>query len=235
MQETAINMSSTYVYDYKELITSRIGVNSSGMTGLNTTALNLKGFIDSVNKNKGYYIARYEASYGVDGKANSKISNTFSESSPTTRQEGMLWNFINQIDAAQMCRNIYGQNNTSVETDLVNSYAWDTAVTFIQEFSEDKTYSKQNSLNKALGNTGNLGQNILDEKCKINDMASNMNEWTTEYSNHTRNSKAYPCPIRGGYYSSNNYCTSGRSSYPSSAKYNYIGFRSIVYLIDNIE
>ncbi len=94
LQQSAKNYTQEVIIDsyYKELSTARTGVASNGTNGLNTTALNLKGFIDSVEANGGYYIARYEASYGNDGKANSKVSNSFTDSdtTPRTRAEGML-------------------------------------------------------------------------------------------------------------------------------------------------
>ena len=189
---------------YKELATYREGKASSGLDGLNTTSRGkqkqdgtyegIKSFIDSVKANGGYYIARYEASYGTDGKANSKVSNTFtnSDTAPTTRTEGMLWNYITQIDASKACYDIY----TTATTDLINSYAWDTAIVYIQNFSEDTDYSWQNgkSINSSLTNTGVNG----DEVCKINDMASNILELTTEYSTYTDSSDAYLCTDRGG-------------------------------------
>ena len=209
---------------FKELATSRIGVASSGTNGLNTTALNLKEFIDSVKANGGYYIARYEASYGTDGKANSKVSNTFtnSDTAPATRTEGMLWNYITQIDAATASRDLY----TTATTDLINSYAWDTAVVYIQSFSGDTDYSYQNSKNTTLSNTGVN----KDEVCKINDMASNNLEWTTEYATFTDSYGAYPCVRRGGYYDDRNYWVNGRSDNMATHRYKYITFRSTIYM-----
>ena len=201
LQQNAENYADEVLIDsyFKELTTSRIGVASSGTDGLNTTALNLKGFVDSVKTNGGYYIARYEASYGTDGKANSKVSNSFTDSNtvPTTRTEGMLWNYITQIDSATASRNLY----TTVTSDLINSYAWDTAIVYIQNFSGDTDYSRQDgeSINSSLTNTGVNG----DEVCKINDMASNISEWTTEYSTTISvTSHALPCTPRGGNYAS---------------------------------
>ena len=182
IQEVAIN---TY---WKELATSRTGVASDGLDGLNTTAVNLKGFVDSVKANGGYYIARYEASYGTDGKANSKVSNTYATSTPN--KEGQLWNCITQINAATASRNLYN----TVNSDLINSYAWDTAIVYIQNFSGDTDYSRQTSLNKSLANTGVNN----DEKCKINDMSSNIREWTTEYCTDVPSSNPTPCTSRGG-------------------------------------
>ena len=206
---------------YKELATSRVGVASYGADGLNTTALNLKGFVDSVKANGGYYIARYEASYGTDGKANSKVSNTASESTPD--KEGQLWNNITQIDAATASRNLYN----TVNSDLINSYAWDTAIVYIQNFSGDTDYSRLNSLNKSLANTGVNS----DEKCKINDMASNTIEWTTEYCTHAATNHSYvdPCAGRGGYYGGSSNYTDSRIG--NSAAYSGgPSFRSALYM-----
>ena len=100
---------------------------------------------------------------------------------PTT--EGQLWNNINQPDAAAASRKMY-ERETTFTSDLVNSYAWDTAIVFIQTFGgeEYKTYSRQDgqSINPNLTNTGVNEDNPLN----INDMASNTYEWTTETSSN---------------------------------------------------
>ena len=207
---------------YKELAISRVGIvdSSNHLNDANTTALNLKGFVDSVKANGGYYIARYEASYGTDGKANSKVSDSTTGVTPT--KEGQLWNNINQIEAATASRNLYSE----VNSDLINSYAWDTAIIYIQNFSGDTDYSKQNSLNKSFANTGVNS----DEKCKINDMASNTMEWTTEYCTYTEGSYAYPCTMRGGtYYGSGNH-TDHRVGRRATNSDSFISFRSALYM-----
>ena len=215
---------------YKELATYRQGGASGDDNSLNTTALNLKKFVDSVKANGGYYIARYEASYGTDGKANSKTSNTFtnSDAESTTRTEGKLWNYITQIDAAKACYNIYEDSYTNATTDLINSYAWDTAIVYIQIFSGDTDYSWQDgpSINSSLTNTGAN----KDEKCKINDMASNDLEWTTEYSTRINNSYAYPCTSRGGYYDNSDIYTSYRNNGNATDSNEGYTFRSILYI-----
>ena len=79
---------------------------------------------------------------------------------------------------------------------------------FIQECGRTN-YANQDgySINNNLTNTG-TGQ---DEVCKINDMASNIREWTTEYSSNTFSSFASPCTNRGGYYYNSYYYTAFRS------------------------
>ena len=224
LQQNAENCADEVLISlyYKELATSRTGVASSGTDGLNTTALNLKEFVDSVKENGGYYIARYEASYGIDGKANSKVSNSFSSTAPNT--EGALWNNITQIDSATASRNLY----EAVTSDLMNSYAWDTAIVYIQNFSGDTDYSRQDgySINSSLTNTGSN----RDEVCKINDMASNASEWITEYSTYIDSSSACPCITRGGIYTTSNGYTGNR--YGSNATFSFIGytFRATLYM-----
>lgn len=222
---TEIDPTSTENYAYKELKINRTGVASSGLDGENETALNLKGFIDSVKENGGYYIARYEASYGTDGKANSKVSNSFttnSGSSYAPTVEGALWNNITQLDAATASRNLY----TTINSDLINSYAWDTAIVYIQEFSENTDYSHQNSKNTVLANTGVN----RDEVCKINDMGSNAYEWTTEYSTRIIDSVACTCIVRGSLYLYPNFYTSIRAcTYSTYTDCDYT-FRTTLYM-----
>ena len=224
LQQSADNYTQEVVISsyYKELATSRTGVASSGTDGLNTTALNLKGFVDSVKANGGYYIARYEASYGIDGKANSKVSNSFTESSTAPTTEGALWNNITQMDSATASRNLY----EAVKTDLINSYAWDTAIVYIQKFSGDIDYSRQGSKNTSLSNTGANG----DEVCKINDMASNTYEWTTEYSTNANSSNAYSCTVRGGCYNYSYICTSVRGNGVATTSGKVFTFRPTLYM-----
>ena len=186
----------------------------------NTVAKGINTFKTSVLEHGGYYMARYEASYGVDGKPNSKVSTTYNTSAPTI--EGQLWNNVTQPNAVDVCRNMY-DSSYGIISDLVNSYAWDTAIVFIQKYSGDTDYSRQTSLNATLANTGTNG----DEKCHIHDMASNAREWTTE----TSSNNSAPCVNRGG--TCNNVrdrYTSDRSGDTTSYVSGNHGFRAILYL-----
>lgn len=207
---------------YKELTVARIASGADGLEATNTTAKNLQGFIESVKENGGYYIARYEASYRDGAKPYSKVSITADEEN--TKTEGKLWNLITQPEAAQAAKSMY--NSAFFETDLMNSYAWDTAISYIQKCSEDSDYSIQNSLNSSINNTGKNG----DEKCKINDMASNLSEWITEYSTDNKDSIAYPCVDRGGTYYTIGDLTHFRGSSRNYASYAAFGFRVLLYI-----
>ncbi len=202
---------------YKELTTYDEGKESSGTDGLNATAKDLVGFINSVKENGGYYIAKYEASYGEDNKPNSKISDNFNNNETTPTQEGYLWNNITQINAAKVCENMYD----TINSDLINSYAWDTAIVYIQKFSKYTNYSRQNSKNGTIDNTGKNN----DEVCKINDMASNCCEWTTESFN-----EANVIVGRGGDYLYSHFYSSTRSRNISAYKSKDAAFRPILYI-----
>jgi len=217
---------------YQELSTYREGVVSLGTDGLNRTAKNLKGFADSVVDNHGYYIARYEASWGTGDKVKSRVSSgTPAVSTPSSRTNGQLWNYVTEIEAAGFCQNIQNQYS-GLNSDLMNSYAWDTAIVFMQTFDDraDKTtpYSYQSSRNTSGPN--NTGVNN-DEVCKINDMASNCFEWTTEYSTNRNSSSAYPYVVRGGYYNnSTRYYTAYRNNYNATNSGSSTAFRPTLYL-----
>ena len=216
---------------YKEVPDYRPGTvdNSNHLNDLNATADNLAGFVNSSKDNGGYYIARYEASFASgsnieDYKAASKKS-TANSTSGMNYTAGTLWNFITELDASKVSINTYSKENTTVKSDLMNSYAWDTAIVFIQEAGH-ANYANKADGNGTLKNTGATG----DEVCKINDMASNLREWTTEYSTYTTSSNAYPCTHRGGYYSYSYFYTARRYYTDATySDYNY-GFRFSLYM-----
>ena len=206
------------------------GIASNGTNGLNAIAKDLAGFVDSVRNNGGYYLARYEASYGsgssvADYKPLSQVSKATSFSTSTV---GSLWNNVTQLDAAKISRNMYNNDsNVGVESDLVNSYAWDTAIVFIQAMGNgNENYANKGSVNSSLANTGTIG----DEVCNIHDMASNCYEWSTEYSTLTGGSSAYPCVYRGGFYGDSGSCTAYRDYYRATYKLSYGSFRLTLYV-----
>ena len=189
--------------DYQELSTFREGNSATNSTAQNATARNLEEFISTTLANGGYYIARFEAS-GTASKIASKYNQT------------VLGN-ITQPNAAKVAREMYGEvkeNNELVyASDLVNSYAWDTAIVFIQTYSGKTDYASHNEsiTTKAFTATGKNN----DKYCNIWDMSGNAYEWTTEYSAYSRDSHFNPCVYRGGYYSTDN-----------GEAYNYTSYRS---------
>lgn len=142
----------------------------------NAIAKDIEGFKTSVEHKHGYYIGRYEAR-----TATARTTNTDALTSVTLKGTDYVYNYVTQLQASERCGIMYGEDKPFT-SDLINSYAWDTAIIFEQTFDDrsDKTtpYSKQTSLNSSLARTGTT----TDKICNIYDMASNVAEWSTETS-----------------------------------------------------
>ena len=223
---------------YYELSDSRMSNEKTDLTGTNTTAKNLQDFITKTNKNKGFYIARYEASYGSGyNSSGTTTAEKYGNAKPLSKKsianstssmnytEGNLWNFIRQGQAAIVSQNMY-KNDSYVESDLVNSYAWDTAIVYIQAMGNSNYANADRGTNTTLKNTGETG----DEKCKIFDMAGNTAEWTTEYSTFATSSSASTCTIRGGYYYDSYNETSFRGGINATYSTVINSFRPLLYV-----
>ena len=213
-QEVAINTN------YKELSTFRAGNTSTGSSAQNATARDLKSFVETTLANGGYYIARFEAS-GTTSKITSKYSQTVLESAE-------------QSSAATLAREMYGEvkeNNELVyASDLINSYAWDTAIIFIQTYSTVDNASNYANQYKGNAETRNSTGLSDDKYCNIWDMSGNAYEWTTESYISTGSSGVG----RGGCNvsdSGDNYnYTSFRTELTGSRAY-FDGLRAILYVM----
>ena len=179
----------------------------------NTPAKDIQGFIDSVRTNGGYYIARFEASEGQNGKAESKYNKA-------------VFNDVTQSEAFTACQNLYA----GINSDLVNSYAWDTALLFIQKYGQNN-YSREigQSTTRQIANTGkNLLKSTNKEDVQLNiyDMAGNCWEWTTE----NFSGASGPCVVRGGNYYISNIYTSYRYRNSTSGRPSSYSFRPLLYM-----
>ncbi len=171
----------------------------------------LDEFVKSVENNHGYYLARYEAGKGTDNKPVSKT--------------GEVWKNTTQSVALEAAQRMYVENE-NYKSDLVNSYAWDTAIVFIEKM-EDANYANQGrGENTSLKNTGATG----DEKCNIYDMAGNVGEWVTEYSTKTEDNYKGPCVTRGGAYVDDYSYSVSRNFNPITGHGDYISFRPLLII-----
>ena len=195
----------------------------------NTHAKDIMAFRSKTISNHGYYIGRYEARTAVERKENNELTKV------TEINDGYVYNWVTQPEAAEASREMY--NNSNFESDLTNSYAWDTALLFLQKFDNRenkdnlKPYSRQVSLNGSLLNKGtnNLTtSNKQDVICNIYDMASNCFEWSTE----TTSSDVNACTFRGGSYSYKETCPSERYDDAAGNSIDYYSFRPILYFND---
>lgn len=228
-----------YYYEFKNDAESIAVINNNYG---NTKAKNIQAFVESANRNGGYYIARYEA--GIDGTTDqyalagfdwksddsgieptdsTKVVATDGSVKPIIKRGYGVWNAVTQPQAATICRNMY---STEVNSDLMNSYAWDTAIIFIQQCSSNSGYASSSSLQNTLTTTGNANNGTnYDNPCNIYDMAGNAYEWTTE----SFKDQNYPCVFRG----TNTYltyCTGARGIWDLVLPWHEIGFRPILYL-----
>ena len=185
----------------------------------NTIAKNITNFKNSVTTNGGYYIGRYEARTSTARTAKEDALTQITE-----KETNQIYNYVTQIQAAQLAQNMY--NSSKFTSDLINSYAWDTAIIFIQKCTTQTNYANQTSLN-----TGSLAQigTTADKQCNIFDMASNLREWSTESSSNY----GAPCVMRGGRYYWSGIGTGARGSVGTSTSQVDIGFRPILYINTN--
>ena len=184
---------------------------NEGTSNGNAVAKYINSFKTSVATNGGYYIGRYEARKNSRGAITEVGIDT-------------VWNNISQSDAAIKSQNMYNSNKFT--SDLMNSYAWDTATLFLQICGTNATYSRQIRVSSTLSQTGTNIQSTKDVQCNVYDLASNVYEWTTE----TFVDFKYPCVSRGGnYYDSSTYM-SGRHSYSTSRDSGFDGFRPLLFV-----
>ena len=201
---------------YQELSTFREGNLATDSTAQNATARNLKEFISTTLANGGYYIARFEASKNT---TTNKVESRYNKTVLTD---------ITQPNAATLARAMYG-DTTDYASDLVNSYAWDTAIIFIQTYSTEIDASTYASKNKST-TYANTGINT-DKYCNIWDMSGNASEYTTEYATHYNFS---PCTFRGGCYAEGTVGTMYTTAYRNSVKTTFttgdFGLRPLLYV-----
>ena len=186
----------------------------------NTIAKNITNFKNSVASNGGYYIGRYEArttnKRTAEGNALTQI---------TEKGTDQIYNYVKQPQAAKLSQEMYNSNKFT--SDLMNSYAWDTATLFLQTCGEEK-YSIKTSVNNSLASKGTNSSDYTgtrDTVCNVYDMASNVTECTTE----TSDSSNSPCVERGGFCYSGEY-TSKRNNLNTSYNNVGLGFRPLLYV-----
>ena len=189
------------------------------------------GFRKSAKDNHGYYIGRYEARDKVATAERTDSDNKTNQVVCTANN--YVYNFISQPEAAELSRGMYSDSN--FESDLMNSYAWDTAIVFLQKFDNRankaslKPYSQQTGLNDDLASQGTNNLSDVSKQdiiCNVYDMASNCWEWTTE----TCSGSDISCTGRGGCYTVSNFYTSTRFPSSTSTSSDNCSFRSLLYM-----
>lgn len=180
----------------------------------------------SVAKYGGYYIGRYEVGKNGD-TAVVKYNQTPYASITWSTAYGLAKKIITNSEATSY---------------LCSSYAWDTAVNFIQNNSTAKNYAtsiegfngnwnpqavKDPSGNviKPAGTSQQLNTGLTTQFCNIFDMGGNEAEFTTELNPGTSGTVV----LRGGHYTDND-PAGGRWDVVSGYAYFDYGFRATLFL-----
>lgn len=182
----------------------------------------------SVAKYGGYYIGRYEVGKNGD-TAVVKYNQTPYASITWSTAYGLAKKIITNSEATSY---------------LCSSYAWDTAVNFIQNNSTAKNYAtsiegfngnwnpqavKDPSGNviKPAGTSQQLNTGLTTQFCNIFDMGGNEAEFTTELNPGTSETVV----LRGGYYDYHNFFPAGyRWDFVSGYAGVRYGFRATLFL-----
>lgn len=190
------------------------------------------GLVNSVAKNFGFYIARFEAS------AYQANDIRFAGSV----EDQMPWTNITYQDALEAATNTATalEYPTDIVTALPSSYAWDTTLAWIDQSVIN--YSTNTSYGNYSGTILPTGGTESDRMKNICDLAGNVREWTTEiYKENTTttntkktNNKSIEATdyvnrvVRGGSAYINKVANS-RNGYPETLTDEYWGFRTIIY------
>lgn len=184
--------------------------------------------VNSVAKNYGFYIGRYEASQmDVNG---TKIAASMPGKTP--------WTNITYIDANNVSATVAETLNypEGYSTAIINSFVWDTTLKWIDEkYTNFSSLLNYGNYSGQIYPTGTTESDIVNNIC---DLAGNVREWTTEIfkgatttsskKNSSTQEQVLYRVVRGGSASLNKTPIS-HVGYPENMSDNYWGFRTILF------
>ena len=128
--------------------------------------------------------------------------------------------------------NMY-KGNSYVTSELISSYAWDTALNFICQTNvgSGEGYNLSRTTSSQYGNIGtkkkeNTGAYAADNYSNIHDLLGNCYEWTTEYCSSSNG----PCVVRGGICYNSGLFAANRDYYDTSTSISYLSARAQLYV-----
>ena len=205
---------------------------------IQTTSNSSEYFVESLNEsektsaetNKGFYLGRYEA--GVSTGVRTESSGTSSKVEIKPGKD--VYNYVTQSEARSLAENMYSSD--SFTSNLTSSYAWDTALKFLEQTGNSSYLTNSNQGNyyntqyggKTQSNASALIETGETQAVKhLYDMGGNVYEWTTERYSSPEATKV----SRGGFYgfTSTDEPVIGRFS-SSNTKDQAVGFRVALFL-----
>ena len=190
-----------------------------------------KEMVNSVNKYKGFYIGRYEASYG----SGSDLSNYVPASKKVdANHPGRIWVQFSPQNATVACQNIY-KDNDSVQGFFPWGINWDTTLQWLidskcktlKEVAQDSTswgnYSNDSFSPGARGNYTGAYEEASSNN--IYDLAGNNWEWTQERkgTNYVMRGGGYN--LMGGNCEGSRYPAALRDPLPGNSNHPNVVFR----------
>lgn len=191
-------------------------------TDYEESASTASALVNSVAKYYGFYIGKYEASqYEIDGEV--------AAASMSGKQPWTKITYLNAAEHSNNADSLFGY--TDCTTALLNSYAWDTTIQWLDKSIEHYSSSvNYGNYSDTIYPTGYTDTDFVNNIC---DLAGNVREWTTEIyksANENNNNKDNVIHriVRGG---SANLSRTPASHiyYPENTSDNYWGFRLILY------
>lgn len=189
------------------------------------------GLVNSVAKNFGFYVARYESSaYQANG---TKFAASLPDQKP--------WTNVTYHDASEAAENTANvlQYPEDMVTAISSSFSWDTTLAWIDQSITN--YSTNTSYGNYSGTILSSGETASDKAKNIFDLAGNVREWTTEIykdnsvdenennSNSDREDMDYVNRVVRGGSAYINKVANSRNGYPENLTDEYWGFRTVLY------
>ena len=193
----------------------------------------IDAFKTSSTTNKGFYIGRYESGTEIERTAKTDPLTT-----PLVQANKYPYVYVTRDEAKQQAEAMYN-GNEFVTSELISSYAWDTALNFICQVNEegyllatttDSTYGNIGTSNRTQTGAYRVDEEASDKYSNVFDMLGNCDEWTTEYSSYTSDGNSCPCVARGGNFNFSNYYEAYRYYSSTSGSDNSGSFRIQLYI-----
>ena len=202
----------------------------------------------SVETYKGFYIGRYEAGdkESTEDKTmrpDSYYPNGNTSKTVVIKANQAPYNYVTRTQAVSLAEGFATKQGYKAKTKLVSSYAWDTAIAFMQKVNSDYGSSSEEGIyfDTTFSYTDITGASQTKESdlgvlvptgqttsvCNIYDMGGNVEEWTTESFSDTLS----PFALRGGSYGGSFAVSpAGYRSCDYDNVYDAIGFRLTLFM-----